>query len=158
MGSEQLDCRTYPWLEWNVIDATPIRWGASTLIPTPGPSRRMADCNMSEAPRGKNRHGQYMGVSLHQRGGLNCKIQHPIGEDAEEQCGNRRNHQGGSHAQGKRLHFGTGFAGLVHVHHHQDSQVVECRYSATEQSQDSEPHQVRLQRGFEDVELAKESP
>ncbi len=45
----------------------------------------------------------------------------------------------------------------MHVHDHQDAQVVIRGDRAGQQTQDRQPHQIRLQRGFEDIELAEKA-
>ena len=44
----------------------------------------------------------------------------------------------------------------MHVHHHQDAQVVAGCYRAVQQSQHGQPDQVRFQGGLEDIEFAEE--
>ena len=60
-------------------------------------------------------------------------------------------------AQSEGLQVQYGFAGLLHVHHHQDPQIVVSRDRAVQQAENRQPHQVRLQRRLEDIELAEEA-
>src|ERR1035437_2744441 len=94
---------------------------------------------------------------LHNRGGFAGELQHPGGEDAQEEGAERGHQQRDAQAGGQGLGRLGGFARFVHVHHHQDAQIVVRRNGAVQQTENRQPIQVAIQRRLEDVELAEEA-
>src|SRR2546429_2059358 len=88
--------------------------------------------------------------------GIQRVAQDPIGKDAEI---NRGDHTDGEcDPQSSRdARDGDFFARLAHVHHDDHSEVVVRAYGAVDDTDRSEPNQVRLQGGTEHVKLCEEA-
>src|SRR5271168_115175 len=123
-----------------------LNWGAAMLRPYNG-------------FRDSSAYTRTENALVAEEGGAENEIEDGIGEKAEEDGADASDGQDHVYRYGEAGgRFGGDFrAGFAHVHEHDDAQVVVGADDAVDGHEHGEPDEMRVDGGFEDIELAEEA-